>query len=398
MGTILQKRLPFLTPVFILLAVILVGGAILMITNGSVQAAPPAQEPDNSQCLLCHQDETKTWQLPGGDTLSIAISPEMFGGSVHSKLACQTCHTNISGFPHPENSAQTAREYTLQYANTCAQCHPAQVEETADNAHARVRNDPNNPNAANAPTCVDCHNPHTQSKIIKDEAGKLTGLEHAATAKTCAKCHSQIADEYAESVHGEGVLVNNNPDVPSCIDCHGVHNISGPTASGNQFRLTSPQICAKCHTDESIMGKYGLSTQVLNTYIADFHGTTVTLFEKLDPDQQTNMPVCFDCHGVHNIKRVDDPEKGIQIKENLLATCQKCHPDATPNFPDSWLSHYIPSKERAPLVFYVEWFYKILIPLVLGAMVVLVASDIFRRVSHRKAKPTNADVEEKASK
>lgn len=398
MGTTLRKRLPLLTPIAVILALMLVGAAALLISSGQVLAAPPAQKPDNSLCLGCHRQAGKTWELPGGSAISIVVNPEQYDASVHANLACQTCHTNIATFPHPANSAQDARDYTLQYADTCARCHPDQVAETADNAHARVRQDPGNPNARNAPTCADCHNPHTQSLIQKDENGKLTGPEHAAAANTCAKCHNQIAQEYAQSVHGEGVLVNNNPDVPSCIDCHGVHNISGPTASGNLFRLTSPQICARCHTDESTMGKYGLSTQVLNTYIADFHGTTVTLFEKLDPDQETNMPVCFDCHGIHDIKRVSDPDGGIQIKENLLVTCQKCHPDATPNFPDSWLSHYIPSKDRAPLVFYVEWFYKILIPLVLGGMIVLVGSDIFRRATHRKARPAGPDAEEKTGR
>jgi predicted CXXCH cytochrome family protein len=395
MVNIFRKRLSILTAAVFLLILILVGVAVLN-SAGKVQAAPQAQQPDNSQCLLCHQEAGRTWELPSGETLSVVISPEMFGGSVHVKLACQTCHTNIVTYPHPENSAETARAYTLQYANSCSQCHPVQTEETADNAHAQVRNDPNNPNAINAPTCADCHNPHTQTKIIKDEEGRLTGLELAASARTCAKCHNQIAEEYADSVHGEGLLVNNNPDVPSCIDCHGVHDITGPSILSNQFRLSSPQICAKCHTDESIMGKYGLSTQVLSTYIADFHGTTVTLFEKLDPDQETNMPVCFDCHGVHDIQRVDDPEKGILIKENLLVTCQKCHPDATLNFPDSWLSHYIPSKDHAPLVYYVEWFYKILIPLVLGVMLILVGSDIYRKTRKRKAKPAPAEVDEKS--
>ena len=88
------------------------------------------------------------------------------------------------------------------------------------------------------------------------------------------------------------------------------------------------------------------STQVLDTYVADFHGTTVTLFEKQSPDAETNKPVCFDCHGVHDIRRTDDPEKGLQMRENLLARCQVCHPDATSNFPDAWLSHYIPPPRR----------------------------------------------------
>jgi len=154
--------------------------------------------------------------------------------------------------------------------------------------------------------------------------------------------------------------------------------VSGPSG-GAAFRLSSPKICADCHTNEQIMSKYGLSTQVLQTYVADFHGTTVTLFEKLDPDQQINMPVCYDCHGVHDIRRSDDPEKGLQVKQNLLAACQKCHPDATENFPDAWLSHYIPDRNRYPLVYWVNEFYKYFIPTVLGGMGLFVVSDIYRR-------------------
>jgi len=108
-----------------------------------------------------------------------------------------------------------------------------------------------------------------------------------------------------------------------------------------------------------------------------------------EPDAQTNKPVCFDCHGVHDIQRVDDPQKGLQVKENLLHTCQKCHPGATANFPDSWLSHYIPDPQRNSLVYYVDLFYKIFIPAVLGGMGVFVLTDIVRRLIERRkgAKP-----------
>ena len=135
------------------------------------------------------------------------------------------------------------------------------------------------------------------------------------------------------------------------------------------------------------MAKYGISTHVFDTYISDFHGTTVELFEKIAPDQETNKPVCIDCHGVHDMRKVDDPESHV-IKENLLATCQKCHPDATTNFPTAWLGHYEPSAENAPLIFFVNLFYKIIIPVTIGGMLVFIASDvghkIFKRVEKRK--------------
>jgi len=72
------------------------------------------------------------------------------------------------------------------------------------------------------------------------------------------------------------------------------------------------------------------------------------------------------------------------MKENLLVACQKCHPDATANFPDSWMSHYIPSPENYPIVYYVNLFYKFFIPAVLGPMVIFVLSDIARRLINRR--------------
>ena len=137
------------------------------------------------------------------------------------------------------------------------------------------------------------------------------------------------------------------------------------------------------------MGKYNISADVFDTYVADFHGTTVALFQKASPDQQTNKPVCIDCHGVHNMRMVDDPESTV-IKENLLATCQKCHPDATSNFPTSWISHYRPDPKRAPLVFFVNLFYAILIPAVLGVMVILVVLDVRKRIASRRKERQHA--------
>jgi len=373
------KRIQFSTliPILLVLVPIVAALAVLFMVAQPVQAgttgSQSGQMPDNAQCLLCHSQPGQTKEFSNGDSISVTIDPQHFGDGIHSTVSCQVCHSNLSGYPHPENIAASARDYTLQYKDLCKQCHTTQAAENLDSSHTKLFQEGN----TNTPICADCHNPHADTPFTKDASGKLTGETHARIANICAKCHNGIFEQYSNSVHGAGVLKDNNPDVPSCTDCHGVHKIAGPTELSS-FRLTSPQICAKCHTDASIMDKYGISTQVLKTYIADFHGTTVTLFQKTDPDQQTNAPVCFDCHGVHDIRRADDPEKGLQIKENLLVACQRCHPDATANFPDSWLSHYIPTPKHAPLVYYVDLVYKILIPAVLGAMALYILTDVFR--------------------
>jgi predicted CXXCH cytochrome family protein len=237
-------------------------------------------------------------------------------------------------------------------------------------------------NAGNemAPACTDCHNPHTQTHLV-DENGKTLKEARVNIPVTCSKCHAEITEQYKNSVHGASLLEEGNTDTPTCIDCHSVHNVA---EVDNAFRLRSPQICSKCHADKELMDKYGLSSEVNNTYVADFHGTTVTIFEKTAPDQVTNTPVCIDCHGVHNMTRSDDPNNGLHIKANLLRTCQKCHPEATENFPDSWMSHYKASPKTAPLVYYVNLFYKIVIPVVIGGMVLYILSDIIRRLIEKR--------------
>ncbi len=368
-------------PIFLLALLALAFGAIglflLSVSPVTVKAAQPAvpdaQKPDNTQCLGCHTTEGQVHQFANGDTVSVTVDPAAYDQGVHANLACQVCHTNISGFPHPENPAKSAKEYTLQYQGTCKQCHADQAEEVAGSAHAILAAEGN----PFTPTCADCHNVHTQVKIQKDANGDPAASENTQIAGMCEQCHSSVVADYTESVHGKGVFEENNPDVPACQDCHGTHNIS--TARTEEFRLNSPQLCANCHSREDIMGKYGISTQVLNTYVADFHGTTITLFKQTTPDQPTNKPVCYDCHGIHNIASVDDPQHGLAIRQNMLISCQKCHPDATENFSESWLSHYIPSATKYPLVFYVQWFYRLFIPGVLGGMGIYVLSDVLRK-------------------
>ena len=85
-------------------------------------------------------------------------------------------------------------------------------------------------------------------------------------------------------------------------------------------------MCADCHTDAKKMAKYKLSTQVLRTYVADFHGSTVTLFQRRHPDQVTNKPVCYDCHGIHDIASKSDPKKSLQVKAQPAADLPEVPP------------------------------------------------------------------------
>lgn len=382
-----EKRVLFLKMLVFILGVSLLGLAIIGLVRpvaATVSASPqPATHTgptaDNAACLACHSQPGMTSTLPNGEILPLTIDGSHFSASAHKDMNCTDCHKNIYGFPHPNLTAQSLRDFSMQMYTTCQQCHTKQYDQTLDSVHQKALAGGN----TNAAICTDCHNPHSQTKITDKATGKILPQARVQIPQVCARCHNAIYEQYKTSVHGSALVGSGNPDVPTCIDCHGVHNIENPTTTA--FRLDSPQLCAKCHTDATIMNKYGISTQVLNSYVADFHGTTVTLFEKSAPDQVTNKPVCFDCHGVHNIQKVDDPVSGLAMKQNMLKVCQRCHPNASANFPDAWMSHYIPSPTHDALVYYVNLFYKFFIPTVIGGMLVFVLSDIFRRtLEHRK--------------
>ncbi len=367
-------------------------GACLMLVVAAVALASPADaakssqiiaqsvsaqdKPSNDYCLSCHNQSGLTKTLPSGETLSLYIDPTLFDHGVHNQenIACVDCHTNISTFPHPDFEADTLREVSLQLYVSCQKCHADQYNKTLDSVHEKALAAGN----LNAAICTDCHNPHQQTRITDPQTGELLEDARLQIPQKCARCHSAIYNTYKNSVHGAALTQYGNRDVPTCIDCHGVHNIQDPTTA--RFRNDTPQLCAKCHTDPQIMNKYGISTQVLNTYVSDFHGTTVTLFEQVSPDTPTNKPVCTDCHGVHDIAKVDNPATGIAIKQNLLTKCQRCHPDVTTaSFTDAWMSHYVASPQNFPLVYYVNLFYKFFIPAVIGGMLVFVLSDFIRR-------------------
>ncbi len=324
---------------------------------------------DNRYCLGCHLQEGMQTTLSSGEVLDLTFDMEGFDSSVHAgfDIPCALCHSEITPYPHDPITAPDLRTFAFERTDACRGCHLDKYTEVTDNVHGEARAN-GNPEAA---VCTDCHGTHDIQRTVP----------HSPEVQvTCGNCHGEVYQLYAESVHGEA-LVNGNRDVPTCTDCHGVHDLEGPTHS--EFHLFSPQLCADCHNDPELMEPYDLSTNVLESYVADFHGTTVILFEELAPHQETNKPVCIDCHGVHAIKKADDPE-GTVFQANLLQTCQRCHPDASENFSASWLSHYSPEPGKATMVWLVTWFYRILIPVVIGGMLVYVAASSRRK---RKVQP-----------
>jgi hypothetical protein len=358
---------------------------------------PPASIPDtnhaNANCLMCHADPNFLGHTNNGDQVVLSVDPKIYYRSAHAQagLECAACHADQRGYPHTDTQQvacldchtsfggaafnpqyktldvtlnfDNARTLTLKLNEGCKTCHVDQSSQGADSVHTKVRMEGN----AFAPVCTDCHGSHDISS---------PDVPRTKISQTCSKCHLSVYTTYESSVHGTA-LTDGNPDVPTCVDCHGVHNVQGP--SNPRFRDNMIAVCGSCHADPKRMGKYNISTDVFNTYLDDFHGRTVNFFRTQAPMQQSNKATCIDCHGVHNILPPNNPQSTV-YPDNLQHTCQQCHPDASIRFPQAWLGHYVPAWNKTPVLFAVNQGYQAFIPATIGGFVIYIALDAQRRI------------------
>lgn len=319
------------------------------------EAGAPTGDPGNLTCQVCHATPGLKMQLASGEIISETVELQTFSQSVHgATLQCTACHPDISGYPHPARdvthpSARDIPYLMRSYAN-CGSCHPDEYSEYVGSVHAQALN----AGKSDSAVCSDCHGAHDIGPAKPSEVGLALG----PAVYACAGCHSEEFDQYKNSVHGQALLEKGDLNVPTCVDCHGVHNMH-PAKDSVNFRAQSVAMCSSCHANAKLMQQYGLSTDILTTYVADFHGTTAQLF----PDNTGRAPkqaMCYDCHGNHDVQSTVGAN-GMAVQANMVKTCQKCHPDATSNYPAAWLGHYAPSPDRSALVFWVRGFYNVLI-------------------------------------
>ncbi len=264
-------------------------------------------------CLSCHTKPGLAMTLPNGDELSLHIDPKVYERSVHG----------MKGM-------------------SCTACHPSNEK-------------------------------HPHAPFAGPSARELN---RGIIQQRCAMCHAEVFAAYRESVHGKALVDEHNLDVPTCTDCHGVHDIRHPKTM--LFRLDSPDTCSKCHSDAKLMAKYDISPNVATTYLADFHGTSVSTTKRFTPSFGSYKAVCYDCHGIHDIKKAKDPESAV-VKENLVKTCRKCHENADTSFPAAWTAHYEPDRRNKwALVYWVNKFYAVMIPTIVGGMALYILMELVR--------------------
>ena len=106
-----------------------------------------------------------------------------------------------------------------------------------------------------AAVCTDCHGVHQ----ILPASDPKSPISKFAVASTCGKCHTDVANTFTASIHGQA-LARGNLLAPTCTDCHGIHSIkrhtdpNSPVAEQNVSR----DICARCHEGVRLSQEFGV--------------------------------------------------------------------------------------------------------------------------------------------
>jgi len=340
-------------------------------------------------CQRCHGNpELKT--MVAGKTVSLYVNLDEVRHSRHQKIACVQCHTG--GTPSHERPCKTMTPKV-----DCSICHEAQVSQYKQSIHGQL----SAKGSPDAPACSDCHGSH----------GVMGRMELASPTFSrnvpmlCAKCHrtgekaavrytgkeQNIVENYAESIHGKGLLEAGLTVTANCAQCHTAHMelpASDPRSSVNRANI--PQTCAKCHrgiyeqfvtsvhspeahktskqqpvcadchsahsiqrTDASdfrlnIMNQCGkCHEKITESYFETYHG-------KVSKLGYLKTAKCYDCHGAHNVLPVTDPRSRLS-RNNIVKTCAQCHPGSHRQFAGylTHATHHDPV--RYPMLFYTFW-------------------------------------------
>lgn len=321
---------------------------LLALSAFSSSAAVPAEVIPNSDCLLCHSDNTLTKTNDVGREISLFVDEAKLKASVHQTNTCQSCHSDITS-KHPDD------EVPAKPVN-CAECHAGQSESYGASVHgialAKGQRD--------SATCVDCHESHN----ILRPVDPASPLHFSRLAETCGACHDQAARDVEESVHGKAVA-RGHREAPTCTDCHSEHKIQGLKTSSTLS--ISADVCSNCHASERLNTKYKLPPDRVKTFFESYHG----LASKYGSTLAAN---CSSCHGVHRILPSTDPRSTIH-PDHLVETCGKCHPGASENFALSKIHVDLDSAEAGgdfgqKMNWWVRKIYLGLIIVVIGGMVV----------------------------
>jgi formate dehydrogenase gamma subunit len=257
----------------------------------------------NDDCLMCHSDKSAS-MAKKGKTVSLFVDGSAFKASAHGDLECVSCHAGFdpSNLPH-------AKKITPVDCNSCHS--DGKVAHFAESVHGKPKR-----SGGAGIACSDCHSTHAILKLSE----KSQNNRGRFALETCARCHADVNDRFMQSAHGRALSATVK-GAPSCIDCHGEHDVSrSADDSSHTNRHREAAMCEKCHLDNpDVRAKVGPSAGFVESYEKSVHARAMKGGNAL-------AATCSDCHGSHDMRKGIDRTSRVN-KANIAATCGRCHGD-----------------------------------------------------------------------
>jgi hypothetical protein len=328
---------------------------LVLITLLSTSHADAA---DIGNCLLCHKYPGLSRVDKDGKFRLLYVNEDIFHQSVHVKVKCEGCHTDIQKIPHDP----------AKKVDCFIQCHVVEPSSETKFSHKAVqgfleasvhaKNDEyGNPKkfSEDMPTCLDCHdNPLYRPLCFFKNV--RPGISETATGR-CRVCHKK--DEFIYRFYNHITTR--------------LHKIRNPR--------NVAEVCARCHDDPAIVERHNLGTRAGYSYGETFHGKAAYFLSERVPD-------CLDCHvnrgqSVHQMLSAENPNS-ITYKNNKDLICSNldCHPQATPGMAQ-YKVHPEFNLEKSPIQYYFTVLFLVLAGGTLLPLMGLMGLDLVRRLFPR---------------
>ncbi len=266
-------------------------------TAPTTTATDEATQLGRASCARCHSQQVSAYKA--------SIHAKLAAPSQSETAGCVGCHGDHDILP---SQNPQSRVNGRNLSATCRSCHrrAKASEQTAGDPGVNPQHaDSIHPIVGSSVSCVNCHGVAHEIRAIDDPEASVS---RGKVARTCGRCHAEVERAYRLSEHAKA-LSRDGTATPTCSTCHAPHEITRSIAN---FRLRSDKICGQCHSSRR------------DRYLDTYHGRAHDLGD-------IRVAACYDCHGAHQINKASDPRSTIN-EANRVATCQKCHRQASANF------------------------------------------------------------------
>jgi len=277
----------------------------------------------------------------------------------------------------------SSKVHPSSLAATCGNCHDDEakmkkydigIKKPAENFSNSVHGKLVHEGKINAANCSFCHGVHD----IKNMVQSSSKISPYKIPETCGQCHQKVTEEYLKSIHWIRAKKGFR-ESPVCNDCHSEHQMKAVSTDAERLeqKILQEKACVSCHSNPRIAERFGIEGVEVANYQDSYHGLAVMRGDK-------KAAMCVDCHNVHMILPKSHSESSVN-PDNVAATCQKCHEEASIIFSKSY-SHKSQNEEAAYVENIVETIYFWLIVLVIGGMAIhnllILVYEIRKRKKH----------------